>query len=154
MGIEMPDNIRELATLDVFESSTDEVAIERLTGHLHLYGRLKASMIFTALCRGNMLFFESSIAKLSGVPLKNARMLMNDRGGLGFKAIYDKAELPQKMYEAIHLLKDVVMEMTGENEEPGTDYYANRLVEKISAQSQGKDIENLPYIIGLIRQNT
>ena len=45
-------------------------------------------------------------------------------------------------------------EMHEKNEvRPGNIHYANRAVEKIFMRAEGREIENLAYIIALIRQN-
>lgn len=147
------DRSRELATLKLTEGAVPDLEVENLVQQLLTFGRLTPSIILTSLCRGNLRFFETALAKLSNIPTQNARILISDKGELGFKALYDKSELPESMFAAARLVLDVVMQLAEEGTTPGGVQYANRLVERIFAKSGGQEIENLSYIIALIRQN-
>lgn len=147
------EQTRESATLKLLECTADIAELEKLANQLLAYNRLTPSLIFTALCRGNFDFFELSLAKLARIPVENARILMKDRGELGFKGLYTKAGLPDSLFSAARMVLLVVREMAEAGERPGSKHYSNRLVEKILYYSEGKEIENLSYIIALIRQN-
>lgn len=148
------DKTRELATLRLVESNPDPLEVDKLVSQLYAFGRLTPSIILTSLCRGNLIFFETSLAKLAGIPVSNARKLIGDRGGLGFKALYGKSGLPDSIFNAARLVLDVVLEFAAEGSRPGGIHYANRLVERILSRAEGSNVENLSYIIALIRQNS
>lgn len=149
------DRSRELATLRLTEGHISALEVDKLVAQLHTFDRLTPSIILTSLCRGNLAFFESALAKLSQIPTQNARVLINDRGDLGFKALYDKSGLPDSMYRAARIVLNSVLELAEEGVRPGNVHYANRLVERIfSATSSMPPVENLSYIIALIRQNS
>ena len=117
--------------------------------------RLTPSIILTALCRGNFTFFEASLARMAGIPLENARRLIKDKGDLGFRSVYQKAGLPDSMFDACRLVLSVMHEISeqGGDVAPGTIHFANRVVEKVLLHQQGREVENLAYILALIRQN-
>jgi hypothetical protein len=81
--------------------------------------------------------------------VRNAQLLIHDKGGLGFKALYGRAGLPDKFMAACKLLLETVAEM----QRGGQARDANVLVQKLIAKSTGKQVDNLSYIIALIRQN-
>lgn len=114
---------------------------------------LSHSLVMTALCRGHLMFFTAALAHLANVSLVNAKRLVADRGGLGFKGIYDKSGLPASMMEAISLVLGQVKEMDGGEALPGSLLYANRLVERLLTAAGDHDVEYLPYFMALIRQN-
>lgn len=145
---------RESITLTLLDSTIDPNEVQMLVDQMHASGRLTPSIILTALCRGNFGFFEVSLAKTAGIPTSNARKLINDKGALGFKSLYKKAGLPESMFEPCRLVLDVMHEMHELGElRPGNINFANRVVEKLFIKAQGREVDNLAYIIALIRQN-
>ncbi len=115
--------------------------------------RLNASIVMTALCRGQSLFFATAMAQFSGVTLTATKKLLGDKGELGFKGIYDKSGLPSSMFEAVRLLWRAVQSLEGGDAVPGSLLYANRLVERVLALAGHESVEYLPYFIALIRQH-
>ena len=148
------DKTREIATLKLLDSKLDGKEVDNLVEQLHVFGRLTPSMILTSLCRGNLYFFETSLARLSNIPVRNAQLLIHDKGGLGFKALYSKADLPDKFFNACKLLLEAISEMKKEGQLKLGKQYANLVVQKLLASANGKNIENLSYIIALIRQTS
>jgi uncharacterized protein (DUF2336 family) len=131
---------------------TDEDA-KALVSQMASTQRLTPSLIMTALCRGQLLFFTAALAHFAGIPLANARKLISDRGEHGFRGLYAKSGLPDSMFAAIHQILIVVRDMQDGDAIPGSLLYANGLVERVLATAGGKEIEYLPYFIALIRQN-
>lgn len=145
---------REAMTLRLLDTTLEPDDVQHLVDQMHEHERLTPSIVLTALCRGNFTFFEISLAKLAGIPTANARKLINDKGTLGFQSLYKKAGLPESMFEPCRLVLDVMHEMHQNNElRPGNINFANRVVEKLFVKAQGRDVDNLAYIIALIRQN-
>jgi uncharacterized protein (DUF2336 family) len=143
------EKTREMATLKLVDGQVGHQDIEKLVEQLQAFGRLTPSIILTSLCQGNLYFFETSLARLSNIPVRNAQLLIHDKGGLGFKALYGRAGLPDKFMAACKLLLETVAEM----QRGGQARDANVLVQKLIAKSTGKQVDNLSYIIALIRQN-
>jgi hypothetical protein len=91
-------------------------------------------------------------ANNSGIPVENARTLIADRGELGFRAIYNKSGLPEAMFPAVKLLLKIVRELDAEGAQNGSSRYANSVVERILHYSEENPVENLSYIIALVRR--
>jgi uncharacterized protein (DUF2336 family) len=147
------EKTREIATLRLVDGQVGAREVEKLVEQLLVFGRLTPSIILTSLCRGNLYFFETSLARLSNIPVRNAQLLIHDKGGLGFKALYAKAGLPDKFFKACKLLLEVVADLQRTSTTTEGGAYANTLAQKLLARATGKDIENLSYIIALIRQH-
>lgn len=147
------EKTREIATLKLVDGHVNTRDVEKLVDQLQVFGRLTPSMILTSLCRGNLYFFETSLARLSNIPVRNAQLLIHDKGGLGFKALYAKAGLPDKFLAPCKLLLEVVADLQRMGHVGSGGAYANMLAQKLLARAAGKDIENLSYIIALIRQH-
>jgi len=146
------EKTREIATLMLVDGESDHQNVDKLVEQLHSFHRLTPSIILTSLCRGNLYFFETSLAHLSNIPVRNAQVLIHDKGGLGFKALYSKAALPDKFFAACRELLEVIVALRRKhNSLTGIDY-ANTVIHNLLAATSGKNIENLSYIIALIRQ--
>lgn len=137
----------------LLEGGLDKPAIERLVDRLLREEKLNPSVVMTALCRGQLVFFTVAMARFAGIPVANAEALIADRGELGFKGIYQKSGLPETMYDAIRLLLQAVRDLDGGEALPGSMHYANRLVSRVLALAGDQPVEYLPYFIALIRQN-
>jgi uncharacterized protein (DUF2336 family) len=146
------EKTRENETLHLIRHTHSESEIEKLVRQLHATGRLTPSIILSALCQGDFSFFENSLAHLSNIPVANARKLITDRGELGFRAIYNKSGLPEAMFPAVKLLLKIVRELDSEGEKKGGSRYANRIVERILHHAEDAPMENLSYIIALVRR--
>ncbi len=146
------EKTRESETLHLIRHTHSESEIEKLVRQLHASGRLTPSIILSALCQGDFSFFENSLAHLSNIPVANARKLITDRGELGFRAIYNKSGLPEAMFPAVKLLLKIVRELDTEGEKKGGSRFANRIVERILHHTEDTPMENLSYIIALVRR--
>lgn len=144
---------REVSTLELIALRSDLAETSRLVRQLHREERLSASLIINALCNGNIDFFELSMAQLAGIPIENAQKLIADRGPLGFRALYNKSGLPTTMFKAVRLLLDSVRLVIKEGLMPGGSRFANEVIEKMLKASQAESVENLSYILALLRQN-
>lgn len=144
------EKTREIATLRLIDGQQiNPRDVEKLVDQLQAFGRLTPSIILTSLCRGNLYFFETSLARLSHIPVRNAQLLIHDKGGLGFKALYAKAGLPEKFLIPSRMLLEIVAE-NARNNQP---QLANQLAQKLIQKAGGQNIENLSYLLALIRQS-
>jgi uncharacterized protein (DUF2336 family) len=146
------EKTRESETLGLVRLSHSQEEVDRLINQLRAFDRLTPSIILSGLCQGNFAFFETSLAVLSNIPVSNARTLISDRGELGFRAIYNKSGLPDPMFPAVKLLLRVVRELDAAGETPSSARYANRVIERILRYSEETPVENLSYIIALVRK--
>ncbi|MBY0355448.1 MAG: DUF2336 domain-containing protein [Rickettsiales bacterium] len=142
----------EGTTLALLGASVDQSQTIKLVDQLFESGRLTSSLIINALCQGNLVFFESSLARLANIPLENARMLVSDSGRLGFRALYNKTQLPGTMYKAVRLLLDSVKAVLSEGARPGSHHFSNFVVRRMIESSEEEHVENLSYILAIIRQ--
>jgi uncharacterized protein (DUF2336 family) len=146
-------SVRETATLHLLDHDQSDEAHAALVSQMAEEERLSPSLILSSLCRGNVLFFEMALARLANIPLSNAQLLIYDKGGLGFKRLYEKTGLPESLFEATRVTMQVIKHMQEDGEQPGTIHFSNRAVAQILSEADGKEVENLSYIIALIRQH-
>ena len=146
------DKTRESETLKLIRMSESLEEIDKLVNQLIAFNRLTPSLILSGLCQGNFLFFETSLARLSNIPVANARTLIKDRGDLGFRAIYNKSGLPESLFPAVRVLLKVIHKLDEKGEKPTSARYANHVIEDILQQSASQPIDNLSYIVALVRR--
>lgn len=148
------EKAREMATLKIIQATPppQEEQTEELAEQLAEDNKLSPSLILGALCRGNLAFFEMALSKLAGIPLKNVRMLIYDKNNLGFSRLYEKTGLPEGMMAATHLTLQVIKQLMDEGKKPGSQHFANEAIGHVLRLSKGQEIDNLSYIIALVRQ--
>ena len=148
------EDIREWTTLgmlmpDAAENDLAEEDLETFIHQLYTSNRLTYSMVIRALCTGDLSFFETAMAQLAGVPRGNARMLMFDNGQLGFRAFYEKANMPPAFYEAIQILLKLALEVTSYGRIKREDF-RQRMVDHIYKHEYDKTIDNMQYLLTVI----
>lgn len=126
----------------------------QLMTKLHIPDNL---MPISALCVGNFDLFEVCIARATKVPVLNVRALLKDAGNKGFKALYQRAGLPENLYDATEILVDVLRDLHEDLKGNGISLskkVAHRIIGNMTMRAAEKgEIENLDYIITLIRHN-
>ena len=147
------EETRETETLKLIRITRAPEEIERLISHLMTNQRLTPSLILTGLSQGNFAFFETALARLSHITVINARALIRDRGDLGFRALYNKSGLPENLFPAVRLLLHTVCGLDTEGKRPGSARYATHVVERLLNAAQTTPVENLSYIIALVRRS-
>ncbi|MBN66629.1 MAG: hypothetical protein CMM94_03560 [Rickettsiales bacterium] len=143
---------REENVLAIAQNTKDPAELASMIEQMVAANRLSPSIIMTSLCRGNLAFFETSLAKMAHIPVENAKRLLADKGELGYQGLYSKTGLPGSMYEAIKIVLHVVQDMHNEGKEHGDGHFTNEMVERVLATAGNREVENLSYIIALIRQ--
>ena len=144
-------NARERATANLIHDGTKaEMDFGDFVEQLHSNGRLTETLIFRALCLGDVIFFEVALAKLADIPIGNAYQLIHDRGDLGLKAIYEKCEFSPDSLPVIQVALDVAKEMTSTaSEDPKR--YKSRMVERILTQCENTvDADSFEYFLNQI----
>lgn len=122
---------RERATLGLVGRNADTHDIEALIDQLHRNGRLTPSIILRSICAGDINFFEAALARLSDLPLVNARALIHDEGMLGLKSIYDRSGLSRKMFPAYRVAFDMARENERERSDIDPEAVMRRTLERV-----------------------
>jgi len=144
---------REMAVLGLTDSESD---VLKLVEHLAKNKRLTPSIILRAICLGDLIFFESSMANLARIKLENARTLIHDAGKRGFEALYDKAGMPRAFFRAMRAAIDVSYEMEYDGGPHDRERFTRRMIERILTQygDLGVEFENddLEYLLAKVNQ--
>jgi uncharacterized protein (DUF2336 family) len=154
----------EYAAREACEKATVALAAEtpyeeigHLVHHLRRSGQLTAGMILRALLSGNVVLFEEALAELSGLPLDRVTGYIHDKNISGFRALYNKAGLPDLAYpafrEAITAMRDGILV----GEQGGVARLKRGMVERVLARCaslDGKDLRagDAATLLALLRR--
>lgn len=131
----------------------DELLVEGMVDELYLKGRLTHSLLMRALCVGNLKVFEAGIARMASVPRVNARILLMEATGLGLKAIYQAASMPEGFYDAIRVLLRISLEETEFGRVRRSDF-RKRVIDRIYQEKYNRTVENMEYMLSIIGGKT
>lgn len=138
---------QERATVDILDEIAAAPDMEAFVRHLHKQNRLTSSLLLRAATSGYMRFVEHGLAVLAAVPHHRAWLLIHDAGGLGFKAIFERSGLPQRLFSAFRIALDTfhAMGVDGKALDPAT--FQARLLERFLTQVHGAPREDLDYLL-------
>lgn len=146
---------RERATVGL-AFGVSEDSLQALARQLGEKNRLTSSLVLRALCMGNLRFFEHAVATLARVPVANARLLIHDRGGLGFKTVWAKAGLPAAFFPAVRAALDVVEQTELDGRVLDPERYSRRIIERILTQYGSLGVEfphdDLEYLLAKVAE--
>lgn len=141
---------RERATANLIHDDDSGLGFGDLVEQLHENGRLTETLIFRALCLGDVIFFESALAKLANISIGNAYQLIHDRGDLGLKAIFEQCKLSLKFLPVIVVALDVAKEMVSSASDDPIRY-KSRMVERILTRCENTvDATSFEYFLNQI----
>ena len=139
--------VRERAVTGLLSPNSPERDVERLVKQLHDNDRLTPSLILRALCTGDMVFFEASLARRANVPTGNAQILIHDSGALGLMSLFEAANLPSKLYPAVQVAVHVADELQAEGAGDDRETFSRRMIERILTQYEEIESTDLEYIL-------
>ena len=149
----------EYATREACEKATVALAAEtpyeevgELIAHLRKSGQLTAGMILRALLSGNVVVFEEALTELSGLPIDRVTGYIHDKTVSGFRALYDKAGLPETAYPAFRAAIVALREGVLIGEPGGASRLKRRMVERVLAVCAAESEPAMASLLALLRR--
>ena len=140
----------EKATVAI-AAATPQRELRPLIRHLCAGGQLTAGLILRALLSGNIVLFEEALAELSDMPIARVSELVHDRGSVGLRALFEKAQLPASIFpafkEAIEALREGFV-----YEPAGATRLKRRMIERVLTRCEDADIGELAPLLTLLRR--
>jgi uncharacterized protein (DUF2336 family) len=146
-------------TKEACEKATIAVAADTVGGemaplirHLRDSGQLTAGLVLRALLSGNLALFEEAMAELTGMSLPRVVGIVHDRRGFGFRALYEKAGLPNSTYP---IFREAVQAMheDGFMREPGdASRLKRRIIERVLTRCETSAIDDVEPLLTLLRR--
>ena len=141
----------EKATIAV-AADTDSGEMGPLIRHLRDSGQLTAGLVLRALLSGNLALFEEALAELTGMSLARIVGIVHDRRGFGFRAVYEKAGLPNSTYP---IFREAIQAMQEEGfmGEPGdASRLKRRIIERVLTRCETAAIDDVEPLLTLLRR--
>jgi uncharacterized protein (DUF2336 family) len=140
----------EKATVTI-AAEAPESELRPLIRHLCASGQLTAGLILRALLSGNVALFEEALAELTDLPVARVSGLIHDRGGLGLRALLEKAQLPAATHaafkEAVEAMREGLLHEPG-----GTTRLKRRMIERVLTRCEDADLGGLAPLLTLLRR--
>jgi uncharacterized protein (DUF2336 family) len=143
---------RERATIDLVDQAGRAPDIRGFVTYLNQAGRLSASLLLRGLANGHMTFFEWAVAELAGVPHHRTWLMIHDAGPLGFKAIYDRAGLPARLFGAFRAGVDTFHAMELDSGPSDPRRFQERMLERFLTQPKAASREDMDYLLEKLDQ--
>jgi uncharacterized protein (DUF2336 family) len=138
---------RERATVDLVDQASSQADLPHFVAKLNARRVLTASLLLRALARGQMALFEHGVAELAGTPHARAWLMIHDAGPLGLKAIYDRAGLPPRLFQAFRAGVDTWRTLQNEGADTSGDAFRQRMLERFLTQRPNAPREDLAYLM-------
>lgn len=139
------------ATIAIAAGQTPE-QVAGLVRHLADTGQLTGALLLRALLSGNTRFLIDALSELSGLSASRVAAILPDRSGQGFRALFERAGLPQGAYGAFRAALEVLQEMGLSGDVPGYSAIGRRVVERVIARYAPESYGELDELYALLRR--
>ena len=153
-GDELIELINILEQNDQLEKALDPLH-GKLTFLLNEIEPIGEFIPISAIAMGNKTIFEICMSRITGVKYSNIKKLVSDLDS-GLKALYEKAKLPDSLFDAARFAIWVINKMDEEAAKfssPRASEDLHEYVRNIISLSKGKKIRNLSSFISIIRKH-
>jgi uncharacterized protein (DUF2336 family) len=138
------------ATVAIAAGQTPE-QVAALVRHLANTGQLTGALLLRALLSGNTRFLVDALSELSGLTPPRISSILSDKSGHGFRALFERAGLPQGAYGAFRAAIEVVHEM-GFAGTPGYSALGRGMVEQVIQRYAPESFGELDELYALLRR--
>lgn len=146
-AIRLAQHARERATVDLVDQAAASQDLAAFAAHLNARKALNASLLLRALARGQMSLFEHGLAELAQTPHHRAWLMVHDAGPLGLKAIYDRAGLPPRLFQAFRAGVDTWRALQDEGADAAGEEFRRRMLERYLTQRPNAPREDMAYLM-------
>lgn len=143
---------RERATVDLVDQASNHADLAQFAATLNARKALTASLLLRALARGQMALFEYGLAELAGTPHPRAWLMIHDAGPLGLKAIYDRAGLPPRLFQAFRAGVDTWRALQAEGADTAGEAFRQQMLQRFLTQRPNAPREDLAYLMERLDQ--
>jgi uncharacterized protein (DUF2336 family) len=99
-----------------------------------------------------MALFEHAMAELTATPHSRAWLMIHDAGPLGLKAIYDRAGLPPRLFQAYRAGVDTWRTLQAEGADTSGEAFRQKMLERFLTQRPNAPREDLAYLMERLDQ--
>jgi uncharacterized protein (DUF2336 family) len=133
------------------ESARDDLVA--LAEHLRVTQQLTTSLLLRTLCAGNLGFFAAALSVLTRMPEQRIKAIVVDRHITAFGAVYRRAGLPERAFDAFATGVRTCRHHTGEEVDPGRRYhYTRRVVDEVLARFEEISDSEMNELTAMLRR--
>ena len=143
---------RERSTVDLVDQAAASADLPRFVAQLNARKVLTPSLLLRAVARGQMVLFEHAIAELSSTQHSRAWLMVHDAGPLGLKAIYDRAGLPPRLFQAFRAGVDTWRQLQAEGADTSGEDFRQRMLERFLTQRPNAPRDDIAYLMERLDQ--
>jgi uncharacterized protein (DUF2336 family) len=122
----------------------------RLVAYLRRTGQLTPALMLRALLSRSMPFVEAAFAELTRLPPARVADLLHDRRGPGFRAIVDRAGLPDNLRPAFEAAVLALREIGSSAIDRGRAQLSARMLERVLAVCARLPEADTGHVMGLL----
>lgn len=138
---------RERATVDLVDQAGAESDLATFVAQLDARKALTPSLLLRALARGKMALVEHGMAHLAHTPHSRAWLMVHDAGPLGLKALYDRAGLPPRLFQAFRAGVDTWRALQQEGGDVSSQVFQDAMLERFLTQRPNAPREDMAYLM-------
>jgi uncharacterized protein (DUF2336 family) len=101
---------RESAVVETLSIGSDSEQVDSLVRMLHDRRKLTDTIIVRAMLGGDTQFFVSAMALRAGVTVTTVKILMQDAGPLGLRALYGKTGMSESYFALVRAAVDAILD--------------------------------------------
>jgi uncharacterized protein (DUF2336 family) len=151
-AIRLSGYARERATVDLIDQAAASADLQVFVAQLNTRRALTPSLLLRALARGKMALVEHGLAELSSTPHPRAWLMVHDAGPLGLRAIYDRAGLPPRLFQAFRAGVDTWRQLSAEGADTSGEAFRERMLERFLTQRPNAPRDDLAYLMERLDQ--
>jgi uncharacterized protein (DUF2336 family) len=140
----------EKAAVTIAASVPDEGGA--LIGHLRDSGQLTVGLILRAVLSGNVSLFEDAFADLADLPRSRVHGIIRSRSASGFRALYERAGLPESTYPAFREAIEALRDMPNAHERGGIGRLKRRMIERVLQGCARAELGEIEPLLMLLRR--
>ncbi|WP_292079915.1 MULTISPECIES: DUF2336 domain-containing protein [Brevundimonas] len=152
-AIRLAQYSRERMTVDLVDQASVSTDLAAFMAQLNARRVLTASLLLRGLARGQMAMFEYGLAELANTPHHRAWLMVHDAGPLGLKAIYDRAGLPPRLFQAFRAGVDTWRALAAEGIDTSSAYFRDQMLERFLTQRPAVLRDDLAYLMERLDQS-
>lgn len=140
------------ATVSIASEISNDDDVAALVRHLRTSGQLTGGLILRALLSGNVRFLVEALAELTGIEPQRVAGIVTDRGGHGFRAVYQRAGLPAAAFLAFRAALEVINEMGFTADKQSHAILRRRMIERVLTRYESAAPDELDQLLALLRR--
>jgi uncharacterized protein (DUF2336 family) len=140
------------ATVTIASEISNDDDVAALVHHLRTTGQLTGGLILRALLGGNVRFLVEALAELTGIEPARVAGIVTDRGGHGFRAVYQRAGLPPAAFLAFRAALEVINEMGFTADKQSHAILRRRMIERVLTRYESAAPDELDQLLALLRR--